>query len=290
MSSKGYIKLWRAIQDSDLYFSEPFTRSAAWIDLLLLANYKDNTAVVNGSYIEVKTATVLASRRFLEKRWGWSGTKVEKFLIYLASGKEPCISYQKSKISSTVTILNWGKYQGNATEEEPQKNHKKTTKEPQTDHGRTTEEPQENQLQEIQEIQEVQEENISVLASPRDEDQQAHKRTRSPNIPHKEMQDYWNDRCEESGLMRSAAWPADLIRARWRDQWFRDNWGFIFRAAHANKWCRENHIGIKHVLRPGNARNYYDEVAENHYKLEKQGYTYNREEGRWYLNGKVVTG
>jgi hypothetical protein len=40
---RGYIKLWRCIQDNNLWTDEPFDKARAWIDLVMLANYKDAT-------------------------------------------------------------------------------------------------------------------------------------------------------------------------------------------------------------------------------------------------------
>lgn len=36
----GWVKIYRSIQDNDLWLAEPFTWAQAWIDLLLNANHK----------------------------------------------------------------------------------------------------------------------------------------------------------------------------------------------------------------------------------------------------------
>ena len=54
MVNKGFIKLPRHIIEDSHYFSEPFTRTQAWVDLIILANYQDTTALVtrNQKYSE----------------------------------------------------------------------------------------------------------------------------------------------------------------------------------------------------------------------------------------------
>ena len=52
----GWIKLYRKIQDCDLWDSseEPFDRRSAWVDLLLLANHDDKQIIFKGKPMIVK--------------------------------------------------------------------------------------------------------------------------------------------------------------------------------------------------------------------------------------------
>ena len=77
---KGYILLHRSIEDNLFYFSEKFTKSQAWIDLILIANYKDGFVDKRGNLVEVKRGYVGYSKLALSKRWKWSEKKVNKFL------------------------------------------------------------------------------------------------------------------------------------------------------------------------------------------------------------------
>ena len=86
--ANGYIKLWRSSAEHKDYFSEPFTRWQAWIDLLLLANYKNNHAYVRGIPVEVKPGQVMAGEEFLAKRWKWSRNKVRRYFAQLSSKTE----------------------------------------------------------------------------------------------------------------------------------------------------------------------------------------------------------
>ncbi len=112
---RGYIKLWRAICDSELYFSEKFTKSQAWIDLLLLANHKQNTLFVRGIVVKLEPGEVLAGEEYLAKRWKWSREKVRNYLSLLSSETRQQIIWKKSNVCSVVVIAKWHLYQQDRT-------------------------------------------------------------------------------------------------------------------------------------------------------------------------------
>ena len=70
-AKQGYVKIYRKLQDHWLWQDKPFSRGQAWIDLILLANHKDGTAVMDGSKVEVPTGCLVTSLRKLGDRWGW---------------------------------------------------------------------------------------------------------------------------------------------------------------------------------------------------------------------------
>ena len=51
---EGWLKLYRSIQNHWLWEDKPFSRGQAFVDLLLMANHKDNKILFNGELIEVK--------------------------------------------------------------------------------------------------------------------------------------------------------------------------------------------------------------------------------------------
>lgn len=98
----GWISLNRKLMsDPMLWLSEPFSRGQAWIDLLLLAQWRDR-----GIY---KAGTVYCSMLFFADRWKWSRGRVKRFLDKLES--EGRIRTETTKDGTTVLIENWGKYQ-----------------------------------------------------------------------------------------------------------------------------------------------------------------------------------
>lgn len=105
----GWIKLHRKITDNPLYFSEPFTRSMAWVDMLLIANHTDNFFFKRGIRVDIKTGQIGYDLDTLGKRWKWSRGKVERFLQMLE--KDEQIVRQKTNVTTLISIVNYKEYQ-----------------------------------------------------------------------------------------------------------------------------------------------------------------------------------
>ena len=118
----GWIKLYRSITDMDYWFSEPFTRAQAWIDLLLSANHATGLIRRRGIMVAVDRGQIGFSEDNLAARWKWSRGKVRRFIKELLEAKK--IEYRisektvqkKSSVSSLIYIINYDKYQSNDTE------------------------------------------------------------------------------------------------------------------------------------------------------------------------------
>ena len=108
--TKGYIKLYRDISDNPLWLLEPFTQAQAWVDLLLLANYKQGLIVVkNGSLVAVERGECGYSMKALSERWKWSRKKVAYFIKFLKNVE--MIQQKIVENHSIITILNYETYQ-----------------------------------------------------------------------------------------------------------------------------------------------------------------------------------
>lgn len=105
----GWIKLHRKITNNPLYFSEPFTRSMAWVDMLLIANHTDNFFFKRGIRVDIKTGQIGYDLDTLGKRWKWSRGKVERFLQMLE--KDEQIVRQKTNVTTLISIVNYKEYQ-----------------------------------------------------------------------------------------------------------------------------------------------------------------------------------
>lgn len=125
---EGWIKLYRKINGCMFWGDKPFDRARAWIDLLLMANYEDNTFLFGNEIIEVKRGSFITSEHKLMARWGWSKTKVRSFLSVLEDAKMLIKKTDHKK--TTLTLVNYGVYQDSQTTEEPVKDQKKTSKRP----------------------------------------------------------------------------------------------------------------------------------------------------------------
>ena len=112
-NNMGWIKLYRKIEQCSLYFSEPFTRMQAWIDLLLIANHDEKDVFIRGNRVIVHRGEIARSSENLAQRWKWSRGKVLRFLDYLE--EMGMIVQQKSFVTSTISICNYSKYQDNDT-------------------------------------------------------------------------------------------------------------------------------------------------------------------------------
>lgn len=133
--STGWIKLNRSIQENWLWEEKPFDKKSAWIDLLLMANHKNNKFPLGNEIIEVEQGSFITSEIKLMNRWGWSKTKLRNFLKLLES--EKMITKVVDKKKTTISIVNYKVYQGcedqEKTTEKPQEDQEKTIKKPQED-------------------------------------------------------------------------------------------------------------------------------------------------------------
>ena len=105
----GWIKLYRKITENPLYFSEPFNRSLAWIDMLLLANHADNYFFKRGVKVDVKAGQIGYDLDSLAKRWKWSRGKVERFIKLLENDNQ--VVRQKTNVTTLISIVNYKDYQ-----------------------------------------------------------------------------------------------------------------------------------------------------------------------------------
>lgn len=143
---KGFIALYRSLQDSYLWSDKPFARGQAWIDLLFNANHKDNKTYIDGALVVVKRGEKVTSLRQLSDSWGWSRTKVKKFLNELQ--EDGMIVYESDNKKTTYKVLNYGAYQDlrllESATEKPQKDIKNDTERIQKDIKKNSKKIQKN--------------------------------------------------------------------------------------------------------------------------------------------------
>lgn len=98
--SKGYSMLSKELMDSEEYFSERFTRMQAYIDLCLLAAWKDRKFIKRGQVIELKAGQLAKSEEELAERWKWSRNTVRKYL-----NEQQIIGNIEQRKSRLITII-----------------------------------------------------------------------------------------------------------------------------------------------------------------------------------------
>lgn len=124
--AKGFIKLHRRIQDHWLYEEKrKFSKFEAWVDMLLMANHKDNKFLLGNELVEVKRGQFITSIRKLGEKWGWSNTKVSQFLDLLKS--DEMIDYKKDTKKTLITIDKYSVYHDNEIEKKTPNEHEKDT-------------------------------------------------------------------------------------------------------------------------------------------------------------------
>lgn len=106
---KNFITLSRKLLDNPLWLQKPFSMGQAWVDLLMLANYKESYFIKRGVKITVKRGQLGISVKGLADRWGWSKGKVDRYLDILRS--EHQIEYQKNNLTTLITLINYESYQ-----------------------------------------------------------------------------------------------------------------------------------------------------------------------------------
>lgn len=103
----GWIKIHRDIATHWIF--QDAEKFKWWIDLLLMASFEDNKALVGDRLIEVKRGQQIISLSFLSKRWGKAKGTILKFLELLES--EQMIDRCTDRKVTILTICNYDSYQ-----------------------------------------------------------------------------------------------------------------------------------------------------------------------------------
>lgn len=135
--AKGWIKLRRELANHWLWSSEAFTKSQAWVDLLLHANHKPAKVLIKNRLISLNVGEQARSEVTLSKQWKWSRNKVRRFLETLKN--EDMIIQRSEQHTSVITICNYRKFQvddttGDTSNETPSGTPSGTLAEHQTEH------------------------------------------------------------------------------------------------------------------------------------------------------------
>jgi hypothetical protein len=173
---EGWIRINRKITENSMWFSEPFTRSQAWIDLLLIATYHDCSLYIRGNKVTVSRGQIAYSREKLAKRWGWSRGKVERFIHELEN--EHCIVQQKKRLITLISVVNYDKYQNNDTTDSTTDN---------TTDGHL--------LRRDKNIKNIY--KLSLIDKPKHvfDEKSKTRLPESPDFPFKKISDLWNTTC-----------------------------------------------------------------------------------------------
>lgn len=120
----GYIKIYREIREHWIWSDPKSTQW--WLDLIMLANFKESKILLNGELRTIERGTFHTSELKLSARWSVSRTSVNKFLTLLENDK--MITTIKDKKGTTITICNYNDYQGFDEEEKQQNRQQKNNR------------------------------------------------------------------------------------------------------------------------------------------------------------------
>ena len=106
---KGYVSIHREIMDHWLWQDKPFSKGQAWIDLILLAKYKQEKFPYKDGIAEGQRGTVYRSISWLAERWGWGRDKTRRFLELLQD--DGMVTIRATTHQTTITLVNYEKFQ-----------------------------------------------------------------------------------------------------------------------------------------------------------------------------------
>ena len=112
MSKQGWIKLHRHLLDSELWnIDVPYNERDAWIEFLLLANHEaDFITTKHKERIEIQRGQFFTSVRKMAQKFKWSERRARNYISWLCSAG--MIAKKRHTDGTLITIVNYGKYQG----------------------------------------------------------------------------------------------------------------------------------------------------------------------------------
>lgn len=103
----GWIKLHRSIRKNWIWSDAK--KLKWWLDLLMMANHKDNKLLIGNELLIIKRGSLHTSIINLSTRWDADKKTVKKFLTLLE--KDNMITLNSSSIGTTINISNYNGYQ-----------------------------------------------------------------------------------------------------------------------------------------------------------------------------------
>lgn len=107
--NKGYIPLWRDIQDHWVWSNdEPFSKGQAWVDLLLSVNHEEKKIMIDGRIQVIKPGQMWTSVKKLAGKWNWSKPRVYRYIKLLKS--DGMIFTDGTPSGTLLTVINYSNF------------------------------------------------------------------------------------------------------------------------------------------------------------------------------------
>lgn len=120
----GYVKISRKAYANDPYWLEPrkFSKWEAWEDMIQMAAFKKHRRAVGLEQVTLERGELLASRRYLARRWRWTEKAVRGFLAILLR-TERIRAQREAQVGTIYLLVNYGAYQAKGPTKGPAKGH-----------------------------------------------------------------------------------------------------------------------------------------------------------------------
>ena len=110
LPASGWVAVNRSLLSSWIWSSEErYNRPQAWVELIMMAAYKDDKILYRGQLIQKKRGQIRASIKWLADRWNWDRKTVKNFLDQLQ--KAGSIVVESDPGGTTITLVNYDLYQ-----------------------------------------------------------------------------------------------------------------------------------------------------------------------------------
>jgi hypothetical protein len=116
--SDGWFALHRGWRENVIFKGE-YSRADAWVWLIENAAWKPSRTRIKGQSIDLDRGELSFSQRFLAEKWGWSKSRVDRFIadlrdetmIETRSKSGATSNHNAGQGQSIIIICNYGKYQ-----------------------------------------------------------------------------------------------------------------------------------------------------------------------------------
>ena len=111
----NWVKLYRSLMNHEIWTEEPFTRGQAWVDLIMMATFKETDNVYRGNLMKLSAGSIRTSISYLARRWHRSENWVRKTL-HILQGMQMVYTVGTAR-GTLITLENYASFQGRARTE-----------------------------------------------------------------------------------------------------------------------------------------------------------------------------
>ena len=111
--NRGFIKIYRSIDENWVWQDKPFSKGQAFIDLILQANHKGEKFEYKGEVVEGERGKIYRSISYFAERWGWSRWRTTRFFSALES--DGMLHIERTSNRTVLTLINYDDFQDRRT-------------------------------------------------------------------------------------------------------------------------------------------------------------------------------